>query len=343
MTVFTQDAALRYTSISNPFGGRRVDDILGKCDETILTEETRDAVIALKRRCLDTGASAFREIAIGFAGDRDRWFDLRIEPLRDVTGEVTGLVGTAVDVTRRKEDEAHLRLLLRELTHRSKNLLAVIQAMARHTARHSGTTKDFVRQFEARLQALATSHDALIEDGWHGASLGGLARLQLQPFLDFAEGQVGIEGPTVLLKPEAAQVLGLALHELANNARKFGALSGPDGRVAIEWRRVAQPQGEGVLLSWTESGGPAVTSPTARRFGSMVIERHLARAIDGKVHLSFPVDGVRCEVLIAPMHLVGFGDPEQTQAPDAGVPAAATAGAGADSSPGPDLRARRST
>lgn len=313
VTVFTQDVDLRYTSISNPLAGRGVTEIVGCSDEMILSEETRGAVIALKRRSLETGTPCCCEIAIGFVGDRDRWFDLHIEPLRDVTGDITGLVGTAIDITRRKEDEAHLRLLMRELTHRSKNLLAVIQAMARHTARHSRLTNDFVRQFEARLQALAAAHDVLVEEGWHGASLEGLARLQLRPFLDAGEGQVSVEGPTVLLKPQAAQALGLALHELANNARKYGALSVPDGKVALEWRRVPQPQGDGVLLKWTESGGPTVATRIARRFGSLVIERHLERAIDGKVHLSFPVDGVRCEVLIAPMHLVGFAEQPQVQ------------------------------
>ena len=330
VTVFTQDLELRYTSINNPPGGRDAAEIAGGSDEMILSESTRDAVVALKRRSLATGTAEWAEIPMGFVGDRDRWFDLHIEPLREVTGDIIGLVGTAVDITRRKEDEAHLRLLLRELTHRSKNLLAVVQAMARHTARHSRSTDDFVRQFEARVQALAASHDVLIEEGWHGAALDGLARLQLRPFLDADEGQVSIDGPTVLLKPQAAQALGLALHELANNARKYGALSVAVGRVAIEWRRVPQPEGDGVVLKWTESGGPAVPNRIARRFGSMVIERHLEQAIDGKVHLSFPPDGVRCEVLIAPVHLVGFVP--QTPVPadgDASVsgPAAVHAGA----------------
>ncbi len=188
VTLFTQDDDLRYTSISNPVGELRVSDIVGATDETLLTQDTRGAVIAMKRRTLETGAPESGEIAIGFIGDRDRWFELNVEPLRDVTGLIVGLVGTAVDITRRKEDEAHLRLLLRELTHRSKNLLAVIQAMARHTARHSRTTDDFVRQFEARLQALATSHDVLVEDSWHGASLDGLARTSVAAVLGGGRG-----------------------------------------------------------------------------------------------------------------------------------------------------------
>jgi two-component sensor histidine kinase len=272
--------------------------------------------MALKRQCLVAGHPQQGEYAVAFAGGDVRWYELHIEPLRDVTGEIIGLLGAAIDVTRRKEDDAHLRLLMRELTHRSKNLLAVIQAMARQTARHAGSTERFVEEFDSRLQALATSHDLLIEQGWHGASLDGLARLQLQPFLDAGDkvsgdkvsgDKVSIDGPTVLLRPEAAQAIGLALHELANNARKHGALSVPagPGHVALTWRRVAQPQGDAVVLHWTESGGPAVTAPMARRFGSMVIERNLERALGAKVKLAFLPAGVQCDIRIPPMHLVG--------------------------------------
>jgi PAS domain S-box-containing protein len=322
--VFTQDRALTYTSISNPPRGLAVADILGRRDEIILAGDGRDAVIGLKRQCLIAGNPQQGEFAVAFAGGGVRWYELHIEPLRDVTGEIIGLLGAAIDVTRRKEDDAHLRLLMRELTHRSKNLLAVIQAMARQTARHAGSIESFVDEFDARLRALATSHDLLIEEGWHGASLDGLARLQLQPFLDAGDkvsgekvsgdkisgekvsgDKISIDGPTVLLKPEAAQAVGLALYELANNARQHGALSVPAGHVALTWRRVAQPQGDAVVLHWTESGGPAVAAPRVRRFGSMVIERNLERALGAKVTLAFLQAGVQCDIRIPPLHLVG--------------------------------------
>jgi PAS domain S-box-containing protein len=304
VTVFTQDCGFQYTSISNPFGGLPAADIVGRTDEHILDEDSRDAVIALKRQALETGSPQNAEIGIGFIRGGSRWFDLHIEPLRDLTGQVIGLIGAAVDITRRKEDEAHQRLLMRELTHRSKNLLAVIQAMARQTARHTTSLQAFTEQFDARLQALATSHDALIDEGWHGASLDGLARLQLQPFLE-SRDKVSIDGPTVLLKPEAAQALGLAFHELAKNAKKFGALSAENGQVTIAWRRLAQPEGEAVELKWTESGGPSVKAPIARRFGSMAIERNLQQTLGGRVNLAFHADGVQCDILIPPKHLVG--------------------------------------
>jgi PAS domain S-box-containing protein len=304
VTVFTQDRDLRYTSISNPMGGQAVEDIIGRTDDGVLTGTGGDDVVALKQQSLATGTAQNGEVGMHYSGGAPQWFDLHIESLRDVTGSIVGLIGTAVDITKRKEDEAHLRLLLRELTHRSKNLLAVIQAMARQTARHTNSIGEFVAQFNARLQALATSHDVLVEDGWHGAPLAELAELQLRPFVDLLDRQVSIKGPAVLLKPEAAQALGIALHELANNAKKFGALSVPVGQVSVTW--AGQPDGAGVALKWIESGGPAVVAPAARRFGTMAIERNLERAVGGAVKLAFPSAGVQCDILIPPEQLVGF-------------------------------------
>jgi PAS domain S-box-containing protein len=306
VTIFTQDRNLRYTSLSSPLAGQSVDEIIGGTDEHILEGESGAIVAALKQSVLDTGTPQDTDVSIRFHAGDVRWYDLHVEPLREVTGAITGLIGAAIDVTSRKEDEAHLRLLMRELTHRSKNLLAVIQAMARQTARHSNSTELFLEQFEARLQALATSHDVLIEEGWHGASLGELIGRQLQQLPEPAMSQIAIDGPTVLLKPEAAQALGFALHELAANARKFGSLSVPAGRVTISWRRVAQPEGDSVDLRWTERDGPRVEEPTHRRFGRAIIERHLSHAIDGKVELTFPPEGVMCTIHIPPAQLVGL-------------------------------------
>jgi PAS domain S-box-containing protein len=214
-----------------------------------------------------------------------------------------GVFAAARDVTERKEDEAHLRFLMRELTHRSKNLLAVIQAMARQTARYSGSTKSFLEKFNARLQALATSHDILFKEEWQSASLADLVRLQLGPYLDRRESQVSVEGPTVLLKPDAAQNLGYALHELATNAAKYGALSVPEGRVSIAWHWLPEADGNGVELDWVESGGPAVVKPAHRGFGSMVIEGNLARELDTQVDLAFRAEGVQCKILLPPGRL----------------------------------------
>lgn len=303
VTVYTQDRDLRYTSVSNPILGRPIEEIIGRTDEEILPAATSGAIIALKREALASGLSRRAEVAIE-DGPGMRWHDLHIEPLRNEAGDIVGLSCASVDVTERKEGEAHLRLLLRELTHRSKNLLAVIQAMARQTARHTGSVDAFLDQFSARLQGLAASHDLLVRESWHGASLGDLIRSQV--CRDNDGNQIIIEGPEVALNPEAAQNIGLALHELAVNAAKFGALTVPDGRVYIKWRRDAE--GQPLMLDWREEHGPKVKLRRKNGFGSMVIERNLARALDAKVTLDFDPDGLRCHIAIPAQHLLATSD-----------------------------------
>src|SRR5665213_275477 len=293
VTVYTQDRDLRFTSISNPLFEHSVEEILGRTDLEILPQAAGAAVTADKREVLTSGQPKNSEIAIvGASGTR--WHNLHIEPLRDETDGIVGLTCAAIDVTERKESEAHLRLLMRELTHRSKNLLAVIQGMARQTARHAGSTEAFLNQFAARLQALAASHDILVRESWYGASLRELAQSQLVAYIESGEGQIAIEGPPAALKPEAAQNLGLALHELAVNAAKFGALSVPGGRVSITWTL----HDHTLALEWHEQCGPKVKARRKRGFGSMVIERNLARALDATVEMAFEPDGLRCHIVI---------------------------------------------
>jgi PAS domain S-box-containing protein len=285
VTVYTQDRDLRFTSLSNALLGRPVEDILGRTDADILPGGGA-TIVALKHEALASGQPKRAEVSIEEAPGA-RWHDLHIEPLRNEAGDIVGLTCASVDVTERKEGEAHLRLLLRELTHRSKNLLAVIQAMARQTARHAGSIEAFLEQFGARLQALAASHDLLVRESWYGASLDELIRSQLAAYIEAEGGRVTIEGPAVALKPEAAQNLGLALHELAVNAARYGALSVPDGRVSVTWARRE-----------SEEFGPKVKIRRKKGFGSMVIERNLARALDAEVNLEFEPDGLRCHISI---------------------------------------------
>ncbi|MEA2935585.1 MAG: hypothetical protein QOD74_2231 [Variibacter sp.] len=297
VTVFTQDADLRYTAVTNPFLGRSVEEFLGRSDEEVLPDENRSTILALKHRAREAGAAQKRDVRLR-DGETDRWFDFHVEALRDARGETIGLTSAAIEVTERKESEAQLRLLMRELTHRSKNLLAVIQAMARQTARSATSIERFIEQFSGRLQALAMSHDLLLQEGWHGASIHEIVRLQLGPYLGREQSQIRFDGPPVLFKPEAAQGLGLAIHELATNAVKYGALSSPIGRVSLIWRRLPASEGYGLEVAWTESGGPTVAKPAHRGFGTLAIERHLAHALDGEVQLTFPPQGVHCRIVV---------------------------------------------
>jgi len=303
VTVFTQDRDLRYTSISNPFCGRTVERILGCTDDELFPGRSGAAMVALKRAALDSGQPTRGEVLVeDFA--IERWFDLHIEPLRNPAGVLGGLACAAVNISKRKEDEAHLRLLLRELTHRSKNLLAVIQAMARQTARHAGSMDGFLSQFSGRLQSLAAAHDLLVRDSWRGASMRELIQAQLAAYIDDEGQRVSMSGPAIALKPEAAQTLGLALHELAANAARFGAFSADAGRVAIAWERTQSPRDEALVLDWREEGGPPVKARRKRGFGAAAIERNLALALAADVSLDFDPVGVHCRIVIPAVHLL---------------------------------------
>jgi PAS domain S-box-containing protein len=301
--VFTQDCDLRYTAISNSMFGLPLEYILGRSDAEIFPSDSGADIIALKREALTSGQPKHIEVALP-DGLGKRWHELHMEPLRDDAGAIVGLTGASIDVTERKEGEAHLRLLLRELTHRSKNLLAIVQAMARQTARHTGSIDSFLTQFGSRLQALAASHDLLVRESWRGVSLGELVRSQLGAHGDGGAKQVALEGPEVELKPEAAQNLGLALHELVINAAKFGALSVPGGRVSIDWSRIDSSGNSAIQFNWREQFGPKVKLRRKRGFGSMVIEHNLARALDAEVKLEFDPDGVRCHFIISASQVV---------------------------------------
>lgn len=301
VTVFTQDRDLRYTSISNAFLGRRVDQIVGLTDNEIIPEPDRQSIIPLKQQALADGEAVDAELRLkGPAASR--WYDFHFEPLRDAEGQVVGLTCAAVDITERKAGEEHLRLLMRELTHRSKNLLAVIQALARQTSRHAGSLDSFLEEFSARLQALSRSHDLLVQEEWHSAGLLDLVRSQLGHYIDRDQSQITIEGPAVHLRPEAAQSLGLALHELAVNAAKYGALSTPKGHVDVIWE-ASEASGNGIVIRWIERDGPTVERPKKHGFGTMAIQRNLARSLEADVDLNFAEDGVSCTITIPENHL----------------------------------------
>ncbi|MFT0862594.1 sensor histidine kinase [Ancylobacter sp. G4_0304] len=302
VAIFTQDRELRYTSVSKPLFGFPVEQVLGATEGDLLGDGQSRALENLKREALGGTTPRKGEIEVEQDGSK-YWYDLYVEPLRDLSGSTIGLTGAAVDVTERKLNEQHLRLLTREITHRSKNLLAVIQAMARQTARHASSIDEFVEQFSARLQALALSHDLLVQESWHGASLSDMVRSQLGHHLNRENSQVSVVGPDIFLKPEAAQNIGLALHELSTNAAKYGALSVPEGHVTISWARRMPEAGGGFELSWREEGGPPVTAPRSRGFGSLVIERNMSRALDSEVNLTFAPGGLVCDVSVPEQHL----------------------------------------
>jgi two-component system CheB/CheR fusion protein len=197
------------------------------------------------------------------------------------------------DITERKQWEQHQRLLLRELNHRVKNTLAVVQAIAHQTLRSAKTSKDFVEAFEGRVAALGSAHDLLVQSDWKGADLASLAREQLKPYITDDPSRAQIDGPPVLLPPGLASPFGFVIYELATNAAKYGALSAPNGTISLNWS--LETSGPGALLKfvWKESGGPRVKPPTGKGFGSVLIEKGIPQA---KVNREFKPAGVVCTV-----------------------------------------------
>jgi two-component sensor histidine kinase len=188
---------------------------------------------------------------------------------------------------------------MRELAHRSKNLVAVIQAIAHQTARHSDDVSDFTERFSARLVSLARTHDLLTGKEKNGAALEDLVNTQIEPFVEVSGNRLSVQGPPVVLDEAATQSVGLALHELATNAAKYGALSVPEGRVSIDWGLVESPHGPIALrLNWRERNGPRVEEPVRKGFGHIVIERTLADSLQAKVNLDFAAAGLTWEVEI---------------------------------------------
>jgi two-component sensor histidine kinase len=199
------------------------------------------------------------------------------------------------EVAARQEVEAQRKLLLDELNHRVKNTLATVQSIARQTLREGRSLLTVRETFQSRLISLSQTHDLLTRDHWRGAGLAELVRMELAPYSGGAPGRVLAEGPDVWLSPSVALALGMALHELATNAAKYGSLSLPDGRVEATWT-LPDSKSPRLVLSWREVGGPPVTTPTHEGFGTRLITSGLKRQLRGEVNIQYLPAGLRCTI-----------------------------------------------
>ena len=218
---------------------------------------------------------------------------LTVSPVRDAQGRIVGASKIARDITEQKRAERLQQTLVHELNHRVKNILATVQAVARQSFRNGPLDPRARETFEARLQALSNAHDLLTRENWDGA---GMAAVVAQVLAPYPCERFEIGGPELRLTPRVALALTLALHELATNAAKYGALSVPTGRVAITWAiRPGDPSH--LALRWQERGGPAVSPPSRKGFGSRLIERSLALELGGEVHIVYDPAGLVCDVI----------------------------------------------
>jgi PAS domain S-box-containing protein len=194
------------------------------------------------------------------------------------------------DITERRRSEEHVGFLMAEVNHRAKNLLAVVQAIAQLTSKH-GDPATFAARLSDRIEGLAAGQDLLVRNQWQGVEVSDLVEAQLAHFKDLIGTRVLIEGPRARLTPAAAQGIGMALHELATNAAKYGALSNIAGQVTIAWKisTTAKPT---FSMSWLEHGGPQVEAPRRRGFGHIVVGRMAAAAVHGNAEITFPQKGL---------------------------------------------------
>jgi two-component sensor histidine kinase/PAS domain-containing protein len=249
------------------------------------------------------------EFRIVTTAGEERWISVKGR-LDARAGLPARLLAAGIDITERKNSEDHLRFLLREISHRSKNLLAVILAMAGQTAKSAESVDAFRRRFSERLMGIAASHDLLVNQNWTGASVENLVRGQLSPFVDARDPRVRLAGPDVDLKAEVAEALGIALHELATNSLKFGALKDPDGSIDIVWEvydagergalrgvdDVDPAGGQRFRMEWIEHTPFPIEPPGHKGFGRMVIEHTVQATLSGTVTLDFPPEGLRWRI-----------------------------------------------
>jgi PAS domain S-box-containing protein len=214
------------------------------------------------------------------------WMLITSSGVRDTNGEFLYAVRVQQDITERKEREEREHLLIREINHRAKNMLSVVDAIAHQTATRD--PEDFIERFSQRIQALSASQDLLVRNEWKGVDIEDMARAQLSHFADLIGSRIAVNGPKLRLKTSGAQAVGLALHELATNAGKYGALSTDLGCVDIRWRT----EGDELTICWTERDGPPVSPPRQRGFGTVVMKAMTERSVGGNVKLDYAPSGV---------------------------------------------------
>ncbi len=217
---------------------------------------------------------------------------LTVSPVKGADGKIVGASKIARDITEQKRAQDQIATLAREAEHRSMNLLANVQAAVNLS--RSDTSEGLKQAIEGRLRALANVHSLFVETRWIGAELSTIARQELAPYSAKDDSRVRIDGPSVLLEPNAAQAIAVALHELATNAAKYGSLSGHKGQVDLKW--LHKPGGQ-LLVRWTEIGGRPVQPPTRRGFGSRVIER-MTGQLNGKADFDWRPEGLVCEIIL---------------------------------------------
>ena len=270
--------------------------------ETILAlvhPEDREPLQHATARAVETGQAYEAEFRIIRPDGQVRWCISGSAPTLDAAGRVVLVSGVTLDITERKDIADRQAIMAREVDHRAKNILAVVQAILRLT--RAETTKEFIAAMDGRISALSRAHSLLSQAHWKAVDLGRLVDEELAPYQASKTERIAIAGPTVLLQAATAQSLALAMHELATNAAKHGALSVPQGRVTLSW----QLEPETLVLRWIETDGPPASPPARQGFGATIINAGIASQLSGCTTFDWHPEGLRCTLLVPRSKLAG--------------------------------------
>lgn len=274
------------------------EEVLGQSFDFLLGRPADPAALSQVEAAFAGSSESKFEIYFRRKDGTTFWAAVFVSPVRDKGDRVVQYFASFVDLTYHVQEKDHLRFLLAELNHRTQNTLATVQAIAVQTLR-GAADKEVVDTFEGRILALSKAHSLLGSKHWAVVSLHEVIDRILQPFglNDRHVGRFSVKGDDVRLQPKSALTLAMVFHELATNAAKYGALSdGAAGKIDIAWQVEPTPLGGRLRLRWQESGGPPVKPPGRKGFGSRLLERGLARDLDGEVHLSYEPAGLVCEI-----------------------------------------------
>lgn len=285
--------AAQYEVFGVETGGQTISSELGTIGlRKYLDADDVRAAAEVFERLSKQGGTHQMEIRIRRPDGERRWCLVSATADRDAEGSVARIAGVTLDITDRKRAEETQLLLAKEVDHRARNTLAVVQAVIRMT--RAGSISDYITLVEGRISALARAHGLLSASRWQGADLRRLVEDELAPFKTGTEGRVTIEGPVTLLTPAMAQSVAMALHELTTNAAKYGALARPESSLAVKWAK----SGDKLLLTWTEAGLTGVVAPRAPGFGSNVIKATVKEQLRGMVTLDWRPTGLVCSMEI---------------------------------------------
>lgn len=289
--IFANDAFLKMT-------GYHRDEVLAQPFGFLLSSPDNDGTLSQIESCFKAGCDDSPEIHYRRKDGSEFWATLLVNPVEDDDGVVVQHFISLTETTRFKVAQNNAAMLIDELNHRVKNTLATVQSIVAQATRGSPDPGLVRERIETRIAALSRSHDLLGREKWDGADLRDLVSEALAPFSEIGgrAERFTIDGEEVRLLPKATLALGIAFNELATNAVKYGAFSNHAGTIAISWTLEHEADGRWLCLYWREQGGPQVSPPSRKGFGSRVIEQGLAHELEGKIKLTYPPEGVVCVI-----------------------------------------------